>query len=94
MAGPDGMIGAGAGLVEVGADSGRVLRHLTSLPPQRLATDNVYDGTEGTITADRSGRYLLIAATGSGNGEIFRWTFGMPHPVRVTSGAFEAAWAG
>ena len=29
-----------------------------------------------------------------GNGEIFRWTFGMPHPVRVTSGAFEAAWAG
>jgi hypothetical protein len=96
MAGPDGMIGAGAGLVEVGADSGRVLRHLTSLPPQRLATDNVYDGTEGTITADRSGRYLLIVGTGPGAdaGEIFRWTFGMRHPVRVISGASRAVWAG
>jgi hypothetical protein len=96
MAGPDGLIGAGAGLVEVGADTGRVLRHLTSLPPQRLATGNVYDGTEGTITADRSGRYLLIAGTGpgAGYGEIFRWTFGMPHPVGVTSDASRAVWAG
>lgn len=94
MAGPGGLTGAGGSLVEVDAHSGRVLRHLSALPPHALATDNGPGGAGGTITADRSGRYLLIAATGSGNGEIFRWTFGMPHPVRVTSGAFEAAWAG
>jgi hypothetical protein len=95
MAGPGGLAGAGGSLVEVGAGSGRVLRHLTALPPHALATANGPGGAGGTITANRSGRYLLIAGTGpDGYGVIFRWTFGMPHPVSVTSGAFEAAWAG
>jgi hypothetical protein len=78
----------------VGAGSGRVLRHLTSLPPRALADiDPVY--AHGTIAADRSGRYLLIPGPGpDGHGEIFRWTFGMPHPVSVTRGAFDAAWSG
>lgn len=93
MVGPDGTIQAGRGLFEVGVSSGRVLRRLTSLPPQGLATDNVFDGTENTITVDRTGRYLLIAGMGTGTGEIFRWTFGMRRPVRVASGAFLAVWA-
>jgi hypothetical protein len=94
MLGPYGVIQAGPGsLVEVGASSGRIVRHLTSLPPQGLATTNAADGAEGTITVDRTGHYLLIAG-GAGYGEIFRWTFGMRHPVRVTSGAIRAAWAG
>jgi len=103
LTGPDGVIQASGGLVEVGAGSGRVLRRLTSLPPRGLGTGNVFDGTEHTITADRSGRYLLIAGLGAGTrtgtgetftGEIFRWTFGLPHPVGVISGAIAAAWAG
>jgi hypothetical protein len=94
MAGPGGMTGAGGNLVEVGAGSGRVLRHLTSLPPRALAAANAPGGAGGTITADRSGRYLLIAGLGPDGPEIFRWTFGMPHPVSVTRGAFDAAWSG
>jgi hypothetical protein len=89
-----GSIQTSGGLVEVGVGSGRVLRRLTSLPPHGLATGNAVDGTENTITVDRTGRYLLIAGAGNGHGEIFRWTFGMPHPVRIASGALIAAWAG
>jgi hypothetical protein len=94
MTGPYGSIQTGGGLVEVGVGSGRVLRRLTSLPPHGLATGNSADGTEGTITADRTGRYLLIAGMGTGTGEIFRWTFGMPRPIKITSGALHAVWAG
>jgi hypothetical protein len=94
LTGPDGIIQAGGGLVEIGISSGRVLRRLTSLPPRGLGTGNVFDGTENTITADRTGRYLLIVGVGTGSGEIFRWTFGMPRPVSIASGALEAAWAG
>jgi hypothetical protein len=94
LIGPDGMIQAGGGLVEIGIGSGRVLRRLTSLPPRGLGTGNALDGTENTITVDRTGRYLLIVGMGTGSGEIFRWTFGMLRPVRVASGALEAVWAG
>jgi hypothetical protein len=94
MLGPHGVIQAGPGsLVEVGVNSGRILRHLTSLPPQGLATANAVDGAEGTIAVDRTGRYLLIAG-GAGYSAIFRWTFGMRHPVTVATGAIRAAWAG
>jgi WD40-like Beta Propeller Repeat len=88
-----GPIQTGGDLVEVGIARGQVLRRLTSLPPQGLATVNSVDGTEGTITVDRTGSYLLIAGMGTGTGEIFRWTFGMPHPVEITSGALHAVWA-
>jgi hypothetical protein len=94
MLDPHGAIQTGGGLVEVGVSSGRVLRRLTSLPPHGLATGNAVDGTEGAITVSRTGRYLLIAGMGNGHGEIFRWTFGMLHPVRVTSGALIAEWLG
>lgn len=88
-----GAILARAGVVAVSLPSGRVIGRLTSLPPPRLATSNAADGTENTITADRSGRYLLIAGVGRGTGEIFRWTFGMPQPVLITTGALAAVWA-
>ena len=94
LVGQDGSVRADGGLVEVGVGSGRVLRRLTSLPPHGLGTVNAVDGTENTITVDRTGRYLLIAGGGMGTGEIFWWTFGMPHPVRITSGALRAVWAG
>jgi hypothetical protein len=94
LVGQYGSIQTDGGLVEVGVGSGRILRRLTSLPPHGLATVNAVDGTENTITVDRTGRYLLIAGSGTGTGEIFRWTFGMPHPVRITSGALRAEWAG
>jgi WD40 repeat protein len=88
-----GAIEARAGVLAVSVPSGRVIGRLTSLPSSGLAISNTFDGTENTITADRSGRYLLIAGVGSGTGEIFRWTFGMPHPVVLTTGALTAAWA-
>jgi dipeptidyl aminopeptidase/acylaminoacyl peptidase len=94
LTGPDGMIQVGGGLVEIGISSGRVLRRLTPLPLHGLGTGNVLDGTENTITADRTGRYLLIVGMGTGSGEIFRWTFGMPRPVSIASGALQAVWAG
>ena len=93
--GPGGVIQGSAGLVEVGVTSGRVLAHLTSLPPGGLGVGNVLDGTEGAITADRSGRYLLIASQRDGRNVMFRWTLGMRRPVPlVHSGAMRAAWAG
>jgi hypothetical protein len=92
--GSDGTIRSSQGLVEVAVSNGRILRHLTSLPPHGLAVSNALDGTENAIAVDRSGRYLLIAGTGNGSGEIFRWTFGMRRPFAVTSGAGPAAWAG
>jgi hypothetical protein len=73
--------------------SGRILRQLTPLPTAGLFTSNAYDGTEGTVAADRAGRYLLIAGAGTGTGAIFRWTFGQPHPIMVISDAIRAAWA-
>jgi len=88
-----GAIQASGGLVEVGSHSGRIIGRLTSLPPHGLATGNAFDGTEHTITADRTGRYLLIVGVGTGSGEILQWTFGMPNPVQITSGARQAAWA-
>ena len=89
-----GAIRVANGLVEIGISSGKVLRRLTSLPPHGLATGNALDATENTIAVDRSGSYLLLAGIGDGHGAIFRWTFGMPHPVRITSGALVADWAG
>jgi hypothetical protein len=89
-----GAIQTDGGLVEVELSSGRILRRLTSLPPRGLGTGNAFDGTENTVAVDRSGRYLLLVGMGHGNGEIFRWTFGMQHPVRITSSALVAEWAG
>jgi hypothetical protein len=80
-------------LVAVSIRSGRIVRGLTRLPVQGLSTDNAYDGTEGTITADASGHYVLIAVNGpDGHGEILRWTFGSGHLALVTGGASRAAW--
>jgi hypothetical protein len=92
--GPDGVIHPSASLIEVAVRSGRVLARLTGLPPAGLGVGNVFDGTEGTITADRAGRYLLIAGQRRGNAVLFRWTFGMRRPVAVANGAMRAAWAG
>ncbi len=94
MVGPDGAIQAERGLVEIRVSNGRVIRRLTSLPSRGLGTGNAFDGAENTIAVDRTGRYLLIVGMGDGHGEIYRWTAGMRRPVRVTAGAFAAAWAG
>ena len=64
-------------LLEVAVSSGQIVRQLTPLPAQALFTANTLMGTEGTITADPGGHYLLIATAGpDGHGEIFRWTVG------------------
>jgi hypothetical protein len=92
--GPDGVIPAAPGLAEVAVTNGQIIRRLTSLPPHGLGTGNALDGAEHTIAADRAGRFILIAGAGTGTGEIFRWTARMPRPVRITSGALVAVWAG
>ena len=92
--GPDGVIPTAPGLVEVAVRNGRIIRRLISLPPHGLGTDNALDGAEHTIAADRAGRFILISGAGTGTGEIFRWTARMPRPVRITSGALVAVWAG
>ncbi len=95
MLGPDGMIHPGASVVEVGVKNGRVIERLTVLSPGGLGVANAIDGTEGAITADRGGRYFLIAGQRRGRGVIFFWTFGMRRPVAVVSdGAMRATWAG
>ncbi len=81
-------------LVAVAVDTGRVLGRLTPLPIQGLFTANASDGTEGTITADPAGHFILIAGAGpGGDGEIFRWAAGMRQLASITSGAIRAAWA-
>ena len=81
-------------LVEVAVSSGRVVQQLTLLPAQGLFTDNALDGPQGAITADPSGRYLLIAGTGpDGRGVIFRWAAGAHRLAAVTADAVRAAWA-
>ncbi len=86
--------GGGQYLVEVAIASGRVLRRLTAVPSRRLFTSNAFAGTEGSVVADTSGRYLLIAGVGPhGSGEIFRWPAGMRRPVLVAGGVVRAAWA-
>jgi hypothetical protein len=81
-------------LVEVAVSSGRVVRQLTLLPAQGLFTDNALDGPEAAITADPSGRYLLIAGAGpDGRGVIFRWAVGAHRLAAVTADAVRAAWA-
>jgi len=92
--GPDGVIQAGSGLVEVAVRGGQVIRRLTSLPPHGLGTGNAFDGAEHAIAVDRAGRFILIAGAGAGTGEIFRWTARMRRPVRIASGALVAVWAG
>lgn len=81
-------------LVAVATRTGRILGRLIGLPRQGLATANAFDGTEGTITADPTGRYLLIATNGPhGHGEILRWAIGERHLTDLAAGAGRAAWA-
>lgn len=82
-------------LLEVAVSSGQIVRQLTPLPAQALFTANTLMGTEGTITADPGGHYLLIATAGpDGHGEIFRWTVGTHQLVPLARGAIRASWAG
>jgi hypothetical protein len=81
-------------LVAVAIRTGRILGPLIRLPSQELFTSNAWDGTEGTITADPTGRYLLIATSGPhGYGEILRWAIGERHLAGLAAGAIRAAWA-
>ena len=81
-------------LVAVATRTGRILRRLIRLPSQGLSTGNAFDGTEGAITPDPTGRYLLIATSGPrGYGEILRWAIGERHLADLAAGAFHAAWA-
>ena len=86
-------------LVAVATRTGRILGPLIGLPSQELFTSNAYDGTEGTITTDPTGRYLLIATNGPpGYGgirgvEILRWAIGERHLADLAAGAIRAAWA-
>jgi hypothetical protein len=75
-------------LVTVNTRTGRILRRLIQLPRQGLSSGNAFDGTEGAITADPSGRYLLIATNGPrGYGEILRWAIGERHLAALAAGA-------
>ena len=81
-------------LVAVATRTGRIFGRLIGLPSQGLATFNAFDGTEGAITADPTGRYLLIATDGPrGSGEILRWAIGERHLADLAAGAFRAVWA-
>jgi hypothetical protein len=81
-------------LVAVATRTGRILGPLIRLPSQGLFTSNAWDGTEGTITADPTGRYLLIATSGPhGYGEILRWAIGERQLAGLAAGAIRAAWA-
>jgi hypothetical protein len=81
-------------LVAVDTRTGRILQRLIGLPSQGLFTGNAWDGTEGTITADPTGRYLLIATSGPrGYGEILRWAIGERQLAALAAGAIRAAWA-
>jgi hypothetical protein len=81
-------------LVAVATRTGRILGRLIRLPSQELFTSNAWDGTEGTITADPTGRYLLIATSGPrGYGEILRWAIGERQLAGLAAGAIRAAWA-
>jgi hypothetical protein len=81
-------------LVAVATRTGRILGPLIGLPSQELFTSNAWDGTEGTITADPTGRYLLIATSGPrGYGEILRWAIGERQLAGLAAGAIRAAWA-
>jgi hypothetical protein len=84
-------------LVAVATRTGRILGPLIRLPSQGLFTGNAWDGTEGTITADPTGRYLLIATSGprgpDGYGEILRWAIGERQLAGLAAGAIRAAWA-
>lgn len=74
--------------------TGRILGPLIRLPRQELFTSNAFDGTEGTITADPTGRYLLIAASGPyGHGEILRCAIGERQLAGLAAGAIRAVWA-
>ena len=80
-------------LVAVATRTGRILGPLIRLPSQGLFTSNAGDGTEGTITADPTGRYLLIATSGPrGYGEILRWAIGERQLAGLAAGAIRAAW--
>lgn len=80
-------------LIAVATRTGRILQRLIGLPRQGLSTGNAYDGTEGTVTADTTGRYLLIAASGPrGQGEILRWAIGERRLAALAAGAIRAVW--
>jgi hypothetical protein len=79
-------------LVEVAVRTGSVLRRLATLG-YPLFTANVLTGTEGAVTADAGGRYLLIATSGPrGYGELYRLTVGLDRLVPVARGAIRASW--
>ena len=88
-----GVVNQQGGTELVGLDprTGRVVKHL-GLLRETLATANGYDGTEGTVVSDPSGRYLILAANGTGSGRLYRFTVGAAVPARVTDRVLRAAW--
>jgi hypothetical protein len=81
-------------LVTISLPGGQVMRRLLVVPGGGIAVSNSFDGTEGTVAADSSGRYLLISCLGPGGyGELYRWAAGTGKPVPIASGVFGAAWS-
>jgi hypothetical protein len=91
-------------LIEVDVRTGQVIGPLTTLR-QGLSTMNSYDGPEGKIQPDPTGRYFLITGSGpfeklpgettsGADGEIFLWTAGTRQPVPILHRFILAIWAG
>ena len=77
-------------LVALATGSGRILRRLVRLPNQETSVANADDGTEGTVTADATGRYILIATAGKcDRGKILRWAVGTSRLAVSPAALFE-----
>ena len=83
--------GGAVRLVAIDARSGRIIRSLVHIPGG-LFKANSLDGPEGTIQADPSGKYLLVAASGTGSGQLYRWASGTARPIAIAKGVVRAAW--
>jgi dipeptidyl aminopeptidase/acylaminoacyl peptidase len=80
-----------AELVTLDASSGRILRRLVAIPAG-LFTANAFDGPEGSVQADPSGRFLLAGADGTGRGQLYRWSAGSDHATALGTGIIRAVW--
>jgi hypothetical protein len=85
---------AGTGWIEpaiVDITTGRIVRRLPEIPGL-LGVGNAFDGPEGTVQVDPSGRHLALAEVRAGSGGLWRWTIGSGSPARIAKGVVTAAW--
>ena len=75
----------------VNAWSGQIVKHLVTMRGV-LATGNALDGPEGAIQVDGSEQNLLVASSGNGFGQLYRWSSGASGPTSIARGLMRAAW--